>query len=162
MTVTSINEAVMLVNMKLHPVLSIAAVALLSIFPGAVRSNEAIITSEDKVLAFDQTEVTIGTFEKFVHSTGLVTQAERYGGGIVYANGWEQKPGWTWLTPYGQAAQPDEPAVHVTFDEAEQYCQSVGKRLPTESVWITAAYTEQRLDPPKPFLQAIAQRVQTA
>ena len=107
-----------------------------------MRSNEAIITSEDKVLAFDQTEVTIGTFEKFVRSTGLVTQAERDGGGMVYANGWEQKPGWTWLTPYGQAAHPDEPAVHVTFDEAEQYCQSVGKRLPTESEWITAAITK--------------------
>ena len=79
-----------------------------------MRSNEAIITSEDKVLAFDQTEVTIGTFEKFVRLSGLVTQAERNGGGMVYANGWEQKPGWTWLTPYGQAAHPDEPAVHVT------------------------------------------------
>ena len=43
--------------------------------------------------------------------------------------------------PYDQAAHPDEPAVHVTFDEAEQYCQSVGKRLPTESEWITAAIT---------------------
>ena len=104
MMVTGINETVMLVNMKLHSVLSIAAVALLNIFPGAVRSNEAIITYEDKVLAFDQTEVTIGSFEKFVRLSGLVTQAERDGGGIVYANGWEQKPGWTWLTPYGQAA----------------------------------------------------------
>ena len=79
----------MLMNMKLHSVLSIAAVALLSIFADAVRSNEAIITSEDKVLAFDQTEVTIGTFEKFVRLSGLVTQAERNGGGMVYANGWE-------------------------------------------------------------------------
>ena len=79
----------MLMNMKLHSVLFVAAVTLLSIFPGAVRSNEAIITSEDKVLAFDQTEVTIGTFEKFVRLSGLVTQAERNGGGMVYANGWE-------------------------------------------------------------------------
>ena len=39
MMVTGINETVMLVNMKLHSVLSIAAVALLSIFPGVVRSN---------------------------------------------------------------------------------------------------------------------------
>jgi hypothetical protein len=88
--VTGINETVMLVNMKLHSVLFVAAVALLGIFAGAVRSNEAIITSEDKVLAFDQIEVTIGTFEKFVRLSGLVTQAERNGGGMVYANGWEQ------------------------------------------------------------------------
>ena len=70
MMVTGINETVMLANLKLHSVLSIAAVALLSIFAGAVRSNEAIITSEDKVLAFDQTEVKICTFEKFVRLSG--------------------------------------------------------------------------------------------
>lgn len=45
MMVTGINETVMLVNMELHSVLSIAAVALLSIFPGAVLSNAAIIIS---------------------------------------------------------------------------------------------------------------------
>ena len=66
MMVTGINKTVMLVNMELHSVLSISTVVLLSIFPGAVRSNEAIITSEDKVLAFDQAEVKIGAFEKFV------------------------------------------------------------------------------------------------
>ena len=44
---------VMLMNMKLHYALFVAAVALLSIFPVTVRSNEAIITSEDKVLEFD-------------------------------------------------------------------------------------------------------------
>ena len=48
MMVTGINETVMLVNMKLHSVLSIAAVAFLSIFPSAVLSNEAIIFSEGK------------------------------------------------------------------------------------------------------------------
>ena len=90
MMATGINETVMLVNMELHSVLSIAAVALLSIFAGAVRSNEAIITYEDKVLAFNQTEVTIGSFEKFVRLSGLVTQAERNGEGMGYANGREQ------------------------------------------------------------------------
>ena len=88
MMVTGISK--MLMNMKLYDALFVAAVALLSTFPGAVRSNEAIITSEDKVLAFDQIEVTIGTFEKFVRLSGLVTQAERNGEGMVYANGREQ------------------------------------------------------------------------
>ena len=93
----------------------------------------------------------IGAFENFVRATGTVTQAERDGGGLVYAGGWEQKAGWTWLTPYGQAAHPDEPAVHVTFDEAVQYCKWAGKRLPTEEEWIIAAYNEQRPKPPQPF-----------
>jgi sulfatase modifying factor 1 len=104
-------------------------------------------------LAFDHTEVTIRAFEKFVSATGMVTQAAHEGGGLVYASGWEQKLGWTWLTPYGLATHPDEPAVHITFDEAAQYCSWVVKRLPTDAEWVAAAYTKQRLDPPKPFVQ---------
>jgi len=95
--------------------------------------------------------VTIGAFEKFIRATGIETYAERVGGGLVYASGWEQKAGGTWLTPYGQTAHPDEPAVHVTFDEAALYCRWLGKRLPTEVEWIMAAYTEQRQTPPQPF-----------
>ena len=72
MMVTGINETVMLANMKLHYVLSTAAVALLSIFAGAVRSNEAIITSEDKVLAFDQTK----SSHLFTHFFKPVTNIE--------------------------------------------------------------------------------------
>jgi formylglycine-generating enzyme required for sulfatase activity len=131
MTATGINRTVMLMNVKLYYALFVAAIAFLGLFPGAVLSENIPITVAGKNLMFAQTEVTIGAFEKFVNATGTVTRAARDGGGLVYASGWEQKPGWTWLTPYGQVAHPDEPAVHVTFDEAEQYCQWVGKRLPT-------------------------------
>lgn len=96
----------------------------------------------------DRTEVTVGAFARFVEVTGTVTQAERSGGGATYEAGWVQRPGWTWRAPYGRPADPREPAVHVTFDEAQAYCRWAGKRLPTDAQWMEAAYVERRAAPP--------------
>jgi formylglycine-generating enzyme len=101
--------------------------------------------------SIDIAEVTIGQFARFVTATGFLTKAERAGGGLVYAAGWMQKAGWTWRAPYGRPGQEDEPAVHVTFDEAQAYCRWTGKRLPSEHEWLEAAYTERRTAPPSPF-----------
>lgn len=99
----------------------------------------------------DRTEVSVAAFARFAEATGFVSEAERRGGGEVYGFGWEQKPGWVWNAPFGSPADPEEPAVHLTFDEAEQYCQWRGARLPTDFEWMKAAYTEQRAHPPTPF-----------
>ncbi|EKE76529.1 hypothetical protein P24_07789 [Oceanibaculum indicum P24] len=99
----------------------------------------------------DRTEVTVGAFRQFVTATGTVTAAERRGGGEVYEAGWTRKPGWTWQAPFGVPAGDDEPAVHVTYAEAEAYCRWAGKRLPTDAEWLEAAYTERRASPPSPF-----------
>jgi formylglycine-generating enzyme required for sulfatase activity len=101
----------------------------------------------------DPHEVSVGQFRQFVQATGLVTQAERDGGGAIYAAGWEQRRGWTWQSPFGQPARDDEPAVHVTFDEAKAACRHFGKRLPTDTEWTTAAFLEQRASPPAPFIR---------
>jgi sulfatase modifying factor 1 len=101
--------------------------------------------------SIDRTEVTVGQFRRFVQGTGLRTKAERDGGGLVYGAGWERKRGWTWLAPYGAPATDDEPAVHVTFDEARSYCRWAGRRLPTDAEWVEAAYTERRAAPPPGF-----------
>ncbi len=103
--------------------------------------------------AIDRTEVTVGQFRKFVQATGTVTQAAKAGGGLVYGAGWERKPGWTWKSPFGTPASDDEPAVHVTFDEAAAYCRWAGKRLPTDAEWQEAAHTERRASPPAPFVK---------
>jgi sulfatase modifying factor 1 len=102
-------------------------------------------------IEIDRTEVTVGQFRRYVTSTGAVTSAERAGGGLVYEGGWTKKKGWTWRSPFGVPATDKEPAVHVTFDEAQAYCRWVGKRLPTDGEWTSAAYREQRISPPPPF-----------
>jgi formylglycine-generating enzyme required for sulfatase activity len=100
----------------------------------------------------DRTEVTVGQFGRYVAVTGVVTAAERAGGGSTFENGWEQRAGWTWRSPFGQPAGPSEPAVHLTYGEAEAYCKWAGKRLPTDAEWGEAAYTERRAKPPEGFV----------
>ncbi len=99
-----------------------------------------------------RTVTTVGQFRRHVQALGIVTQAERSGGGEVYETGWTRKPGWTWATPFGQPAADDEPAVHLTFDEARAFCRWAGARLPSDAEWLQAAYTETRASPPAPFV----------
>jgi sulfatase modifying factor 1 len=100
-----------------------------------------------------RTETTVAQFRRFVDATGTITKAERDGGGEVYEAGWVRKSGWHWASPFGanHKAADDEPAVHVTFDEARAFCRWAGGRLPTDAEWRSAAYTEQRASPPQPF-----------
>ena len=51
--------------------------------------------------AIDRTKVSIAAFALFAEGRDFVSQAERDGGGKVYALGWEQKLGWTWRRPFG-------------------------------------------------------------
>ena len=92
----------------------------------------------DTASGIDQTEVTIGAFAEFVAATGFRTKAEETGG-MVYEAGWVVKPDWNWRQPYGIASPPEEPAVHITFDEAMTYCNWRGQRLPNRDEWIRAA-----------------------
>lgn len=94
----------------------------------------------------DATEVTVGSFKRYVQTTGVVTQAEREGG-QTYEGGWQRRPGWHWRAPFGTPATDREPVVHVTYHEAHAYCAWAGKRLPTDAQWREAAYTERRAQP---------------
>ena len=99
----------------------------------------------------DRTEVSIGQFQQFADATKTVTAAERAGGGSTYEAGWEQRRGWNWRAPFGKPGAANEPAVHVTYAEAQAFCKWAGKRLPTDAEWGQAAYTERRSNPPAGF-----------
>lgn len=99
-------------------------------------------------LLWDRHEFTVGELKRHASKTGFVSRAEREGGGYIYESGWVKKQGWTWKAPYGAPAADDEPAVHITFDEAQAICQARGARLPTDEEWRAAAYLEQRSPAP--------------
>lgn len=102
---------------------------------------------------WDLHEVTVAQVKEFANQTGFVSRAEREGGGQIYEAGFVQKKGWTWRAPFGKEAQDVEPAVHITFDEAQQICRFKGKRLPTDAEWVKAAFLEQRDNPPPGFVK---------
>jgi formylglycine-generating enzyme required for sulfatase activity len=106
-------------------------------------------------IAIDRTEVTVGAFAVFMKEAGRITQAEAEGGGFEWGAGWTRRPGWTYLAPQGAPASPNEPAVHVTWDEAQAYCAAQGGRLPSRNEWAAAAYTEQRTDPADGFERGV-------
>lgn len=102
--------------------------------------------------AIGRTEVTIGQFRNFAADKALKTAAEQEGGGHEFAGGWIRRRGWTWATPFGEPGSDDEPAVHVSWNEARDYCLAVGGRLPTLEEWERAAYTEARANPTDDFV----------
>ncbi|MGL5363830.1 MAG: formylglycine-generating enzyme family protein [Bosea sp. (in: a-proteobacteria)] len=103
--------------------------------------------------AMDRTEVSIGQFLAFARTTGLKTAAEREGGGFEFTSGWTRRAGWTFEQPQGRAGADNEPAVHLSWQEATRYCAHVGGRLPTIAEWRSAAYTEQRAKPTDAFVK---------
>jgi sulfatase modifying factor 1 len=109
------------------------------------------VASEDRALigrfAIDRTEVTIGQFRAYARATNRTTAAEREGGGFDFAGGWTRRNGWTWRTPQGEPAKDAAPAVHISWNEAREFCAYTGGRLPTFEEWKDAAYTESRANP---------------
>jgi len=94
--------------------------------------------------SIDRYEVTVGSFMEYAKRKGIKTQAEIQGGGFEWGFGWERRSGWSYKAPQGAKANDDEPAVHITWSEANEFCLDKGGRLPNQEEWSLAAYTELR------------------
>ncbi|MCC6463412.1 MAG: formylglycine-generating enzyme family protein [Saprospiraceae bacterium] len=105
-----------------------------------------------------KTEITLAQFGAFVHASGYRSEAERGDGSYVWTDlGWAKKAGVDWrCDEKGQIRPATEqafPVVHVSWNDAAQYCNwlsAAQKRTPVyrfdqDTVWVDSTANGYRL-----------------
>ncbi len=100
---------------------------------------------KEKVL----TPVSYDDFELFVHQTGYVTDAERYGWSIVQNDVYTFRKVYnaTWKTPDGirPVSSKKLPVTQVSYNDALAYCKWAKKRLPNYNEYWELVKSDTRL-----------------
>lgn len=114
-----------------------------------------------KPFLISETPITNTQFSEFVSKQKFKTEAEVFKWSFVFekfvsddikeeisnsvkgAEWWLPVEGAYWKHPSGPGSsagrKPDHPAVHISYNDAVEYCQAQGARLPSEPEWEFAA-----------------------